>query len=95
MPRKIKIYSLAIKDVENGIDYYQLQQNGLGKKFEKQVNDTFKKIQKFPLAASIAYENVRYHVLDRFPYIILYQVDDKYIYILRIFNTHQEALYLR
>jgi hypothetical protein len=93
MPRKIKVYSLAFRDIENGVTYYQVQQNGLGKRFEKQVNATFKKIQKFPFAASLAYENVRYKIVEHFPYIILYEFDEVNIYILRIFNTHQEPLY--
>ncbi len=93
MPRKIKVYSLALRDIENGVAWYQLQQKGLGKRFEKQVHTTFRKIQKFPFAASLAYENVRYKIIERFPYIILYEIDDVYIYILRIFNTHQEPLY--
>jgi len=84
---------LALRDLEIGTAYYQLQQKGLRKRFEKQVHTTFKKIQKFPLAASIAYENVRYQIMERFPYIILYELDGSNIYILRIFNTHQEALY--
>jgi len=93
MARKIKIYSLALRDIENGITYYQLQQKGLGKRFESQVHASFKKIQKSPFAASFAFENVRYKILERFPYIILYEFDESYIYILRIFNTHQEPLY--
>ena len=73
--------------------YYQQQQKGLGKKFENQIHTSFKKIQKFPFAASLAYENVRYKIVEQFPYIILYEFDEVNIYILRIFNTHQKPLY--
>ena len=93
MIRKIKIYSLALKDIENGIEYYKLQQKGLGTKFEKQVKDTIVRIQKFPYSASIAYDQVGYKVLERFPYIILYEFDEANIYILRVFNVHQEPIF--
>ena len=93
MPRKIKIYSLALRDIENGQDYYEAQKKGLGKRFEKLVNTTLREIRKFPFSASFAYEDVRYKVLKRFPYIVLYTFDDANIYILRVFNTHQEPLY--
>ncbi len=93
MPRKIKLYSLALRDIENGIAFYQQQQKGLGKRFENKVHTTFKKNQKFPFTASLAYENVRYKVMDTFPYIILYEITDSYIYVHRIFHTHQEPLY--
>lgn len=93
MIRKIKIYSLALRDIENGIEYYKLQQKGLGTKFEKQVKDTIVRIQKLPYSASIAYDQVGYKVLERFPYIILYEFDEANIYILRVFNVHQEPIF--
>jgi toxin ParE2 len=93
MSTRIKIYSLALRDIEKGIAYYQTQQKGLGKRFERQVHTTFKKIQRFPFSASFIYENVRYKVIEQFPYVILYEFDADYIHILRIFNTHQEPLY--
>jgi hypothetical protein len=40
-----------------------------------------------PLAASFAYENVRYKVAKGFPYIILYEVIGNSISILRVYNT--------
>jgi len=58
MHRKVKLYTLALKDIENAAAFYQLQQRGLGKKFEKQIHATLKKIQKFPFASSLAYESV-------------------------------------
>ncbi len=93
MIRKVKVYSVALQDIEKGAAYYQTQQNGLGKRFEKQVHATFKKIQKFPFAASFEYEDVRHKIIEQFPYIILYEFDEVNIYILRIFNTHQEPTY--
>ena len=58
MPRKIIVSFTALRDIESGIEYYKLQQKGLGRHFESIVQATFKKIQKFPHAASFAYEDV-------------------------------------
>jgi plasmid stabilization system protein ParE len=93
MTRQIKIYPSAVKDIEEGIDYYKLQQIGLSRRFEIEINASFKKIQKFPFAASYAYGSVRYKVLNSFPHIILYDLDDTSIYILRVFNTYKEPIY--
>ncbi len=93
MLRKIKVFTLALRDIENAIAYYQQEQKGLGKRFEKQVQASFKKIQEFPFAASFAYEGVRYKIIERFPHIVLYEFDDNNIYILRIFSTHQEPAF--
>jgi plasmid stabilization system protein ParE len=89
MSRKIIVSSSALRDIQQGIDYYKLQANGLGKRFEKVIHSTFTRIQHFPFAASFAYEQVRYKVIEKFPYIILYTFDDKHIYVIRVFNTYR------
>ena len=80
MARKIKIFTKAFTDIEKGVDYYEGQQRGLGRRFENEVNDIFKKILKFPYSASFAYSGVRYKVMDHFPYIILYEFENKYLH---------------
>jgi len=62
----------------------------LGRRFEKEVRQISRKIQDAPQAASFAYDTVRYKVMDKFPFIILYEQQDKYITILRVFNTHKD-----
>ncbi len=94
MPRKIKIYIQAVQDIDSGFEYYQRKQKGLGNKFRKDVHYTLRKIQNYPFAASFAYSTIRYKTIERFPYIVLYEFDEKNIYILRLFSTHQDAIYL-
>ena len=88
MPLEIIISITALQDILQGLFYYQQQQDGLGTKFEDRVNHTFTKIQQAPFNASFAYDYVRYKVVDKYPYIILYEFDEEAIYILRIFNTY-------
>lgn len=85
MPLNIKVSSTALRHIQQGVDYYNLQQKGL----ENLVHDTLQKIQEFPFSASLALEGVRYKVLKKFPYIVLYETDEATIYVLRVFNTHQ------
>jgi toxin ParE1/3/4 len=89
----LKITPPAFSDIENGIDYYDTQQNMLGKKFSLKVNATLKKIKLYPLSASFAYDDVRYKVVDKFPYVILYAVQDNIVAILRVFNTYQRPVF--
>ncbi len=95
MSWKIIVSTSASWDIANGIDYYKLQQKGLGRKFENKVHTTIKRIQKYPFAASFALESegVRYKVMDVFPFIILYKFDEVNIYILRVFNTNKNPLF--
>lgn len=71
MLKRLVISKTALKDIDAGINYYQRQQKNLGRRFEQAAHTTFKKIQKFPFAASFAYQTVRYKMISKFPYIIL------------------------
>ncbi len=87
MQLQLKITPAALVDLQEGITYYDSQQNGLGRKFESSVNTTLKKIKEYPYAASLLNEIVRYKAIKNYPYIILYEVNTA-INVLRIVSTH-------
>ncbi len=86
----LKITPRAFSDLQNGIDYYNDCQMGLGNRFPETIGKAFKKIQRSPLATSISHGQVRYRVVDKFPYVVLYTIEQDQIQVLRIFNTHRE-----
>lgn len=90
MHKIISITPTALEDLHQAINYYNKQLQGLGTRFENNLNDTFGKIQKMPQAASFAYDTVRYKVVEDLPFIIIYEELETNIAILRIFNTHQD-----
>jgi plasmid stabilization system protein ParE len=85
---KVKLSTKASLDIRQGIKYYNKQQAGLGRKFEKSIKRTINRIQQLPEAASFATSEARYKPVEKFPYIILYVFDEKNIRIARVFNTH-------
>ncbi len=82
-----------MSDIETGAIYYNAKKTGLGSRFALVIKSTLVSIRKMPLAASIAFEDTRYKVVARFPYIILYVVRGNVIFITRVFNTHQQPVY--
>jgi len=64
-------------------------QNELGKKFTAEVRKKVKFIRKNSKATAIRYKNVRTALLDKFPFLIHYVVDDanKTIIIAAVFHT--------
>jgi len=77
-----------MQDVQRSVDYYNDQQKGLGRRFAKSTYDFIKKIANMPQAASISHNDVRYKVMNDFPFVITYRFDDKTVYITRVFNTN-------
>lgn len=73
MAFSLRVSITVLRDIEDGMLWYDSNQEGLGDIFEECVNDTFSRIRKYPFAASISHEEVRYKVLDKFPYVVLYE----------------------
>ena len=74
MAYKIKITPTAFNDLQNSIDYYNKQQKGLGIKFNNVIQITFIELKKEPASGSFIYDSVRYKVIKKIPYIILYDL---------------------
>jgi plasmid stabilization system protein ParE len=94
MPYKIKITPSAIIDLEKAIEYYNTEQKGLGKRFHVSIKKIFTQLVKVPASGSFMYDTVRYRVVKKFPFIILYEVIDKNIIVYRIFNTSKNPFWL-
>ena len=93
MKYRLRISPIAFSDIRSGVAYYNQQQKGLGKRFKSIIKATLDDVQKMPLSASIVYDDVRYKVVNKFPYIILYRIKNDIVFVSRIFNTHQNPVY--
>lgn len=76
MAYTIDIDPMAIRDVQQAIDYYEEQQTGLGIKFENALNKQLITLEKNPFFR-IRYENIHCLPLNKFPYMVHFTVDEK------------------
>ena len=94
MAYTIKITPTAFNDLQNSIDYYNEQQKGLGKKFNTAIQNAFTQLKRVPASGYFMYDNVRYRVISKFPYIILYELTPHdTIAVYRVFNTSQNPFW--
>ena len=91
MKRKlfVEIKEEARQDILAASSWYREQQSGLDKKFISVVEDTLKRIVKYPEAGAKIYKSFRQAIVKKFPYIIMYQVLSDSIVIFQVFNTWQ------
>ncbi|MFN0081978.1 MAG: type II toxin-antitoxin system RelE/ParE family toxin [Ferruginibacter sp.] len=88
MEIKIKITPPAETDIQRAVDFYNKVQKGLGNEFRNELKVKVNHLRIVPASGSFLYENVRFRVMKRFPFIILYILkDNNQIDVLRIFNT--------
>jgi toxin ParE1/3/4 len=70
---RVTISAAALGDIQEGIDYYNNQQSGLGNRFEDELNSVFELFESNPFFA-IRYDNVHCVPLKIFPFMIHYTI---------------------
>lgn len=73
---KVIILPLARKDIEEAANWYNQKHPGLGKRFIAHVREKTRFIRQNPKAVAVRYDDVRTAVLDTFPYMIHYSIDE-------------------
>ncbi len=71
------ILPLAKEDIREAAIWYNKQQNGLGKRFTAEVRENVHFIRQNPKASYIRYNRVRTAVLNVFPFMVHYTIDEK------------------
>lgn len=71
------ILPLAKEDIRETALWYNEKQKGLGKRFTAQVREAVRFVKQNPNACNIRYDNVRTVVLNVFPFMIHYTIDEK------------------
>ncbi len=74
---KSVILPLAKEDIRETAKWYNRQQKGLGKRFTAEVREHVHFIRQNPKASNIRYKNVRTTVLNVFPFMIHYTIEEK------------------
>lgn len=67
--------------------WYDKQLSGLGNHFLDEISSAFEEIQKWPLLSPIIINEVRLKLLKRFPYLLLYRVDESQLTIIAVYHT--------
>lgn len=91
---KIRIHSAAIDDLQAAIEWYEGQMVGLGSRFKKQVVKQIDMLKASAGIYSIRYGEVRCVIIEKFPFMIHFTIDDnhKYVDILALFHTSRNPM---
>ena len=86
MKYQLVFTDVSINDITKAKTWYEKQQTGLGKKFTDIVFKSAREIQLAPLAYPNKYKYTREKYIKKFPYLIIYSIEEDIIFILRVFN---------
>lgn len=80
-------------ELDDAIEYYNLQSTGLGEKFLDEVLETIELISHFPQLWSQSTENTRKAVLRKYPFNLIYSLFEDKIYIIAVAHQNREPEY--
>ncbi len=83
--KQIIFTNRAIGDIKKAKKWYEKQQENLGNKFADYVFKCVDEIKSHPLSYPNKYKYVREMYIRKYPYLIIYSIEEKIIFILRVF----------
>lgn len=87
MKQRFTIQPQAEAGANDAFNWYEDQQSGLGNEFYRELTRCFEFILENPLLSRVAYRGLRKRKLDRFPYLIVYQVTEDELSSYRYFTA--------
>lgn len=90
----LKLHPKAEEDLKEALDYYGKIDINLEKKFIGYLDQTFNKILKFPNLYRYETKTSQKILMEKFPYIVIYEQYKDIIMILAIFHTSRDPLNL-
>ena len=84
---------LAVLELEDATRFYEIELEGLGMRFGQEVRKAALRIAGYPKAWSIETGDVRKCLLHRFPYKLLYSVEDDHIFVIAVAHQHRRPDY--
>ncbi len=85
----IQVKDEAKQDITDAMAWYASKVEMLDQKFFKAVEETIFRIQRNPFSYKRIYKKFRQAAVKRFPYVILYEPEQKNVVIYAVFNTWQ------
>ena len=88
------IFSVYAKqELEDAIGFYELEFEGLGRRFKEEVRKASLRIAEYPVAWSVERGDIRKCLLLKFPYKLLYSVEEDHIFIIAVAHQHRKPDY--
>jgi toxin ParE1/3/4 len=88
---EIMFHEAADQEAAEAILWYELQEAGLGPRLRSEIDTSISRILRSPLTFPVIHRsNIRRAPLTRFPYSIIFALEDEYVVILAVFHSRRD-----
>jgi mRNA-degrading endonuclease RelE of RelBE toxin-antitoxin system len=89
----MEILKIARREYDEAKEFYETEQLGLGFQFEEQIRHSLLRIQQYPQVWPPERKEIRRYIVHKFPYKILYSIQDDKIVVLAFAHLHRQPDY--
>jgi plasmid stabilization system protein ParE len=93
MSRSLRFDAAAERELNEAVDFYDLESPGLGDVFLAEVEHALAQVATFPEAAEPLRDGVRRRLLHTFPYALLYSLRTDAVRILAVAHQRRRPFY--
>ena len=90
MSYKLEIRPLAAMEVLEAYDWYELQREGLGAELLDELEAFYTSILRNPTSFGFYDKPVRQGKMNRFPYVVVFEIFDESVVVYSVFMTKQD-----
>jgi hypothetical protein len=80
-------------ELEDATHFYELEFEGLGLRFKNEIKKAAIRISEYPKGWSLERGDVRKCLLHKFPYKLLYSIEEDHIFIIAVAHLHRKPDY--
>lgn len=90
---KVVFSEISKTELEDAISFYELEFEGLGKRFKTEIRSSIKRILRYPRAWPFEGGEIRKCLMSKFPYKILYSIEEDHLFIIALAHQHRRPDY--
>lgn len=90
---KVIFSKYAKQELNDAVHYYELEYEGLGRRFREEVKKAAIRVSEYPKVWSVERGDVRKCLLHKFPYKRLYSIEENHILVLAVAHQHRKPDY--
>ena len=90
---RIRFLEPAQREVDDAVAWYDEREEDLGRDFLDELDRVIRRVKAFPLASTEIEPGIRRCLLARFPYGLIYGIDEDLIIVVAVSHLHRQPRY--
>jgi plasmid stabilization system protein ParE len=90
---KVRFLTLAQRELDDAVAWYNEQADGLGKEFLDELDRAVRRAAAFPMSSVEITSGLRRCLLARFPYGLIYALEDDTVVVIAVAHLHRKPRY--